>query len=80
MQAPEPTADGCIRGAPAVLETRWMDAQGEWNARDRLCRVTAEVHQGETLVRLSVPISVNVFRIAMRQCKCKVSAHVDLEV
>ena len=57
--------------------TRWMDAQGQWNAWDHLYRVTAEVQQGENLIRVAIPISANVFRIAMRQCKCKVSALLD---
>ncbi len=51
-----------------------MDAQGQWNAWEHLYRVTAEVQQGENLIRVAIPISANVFRIAMRQCKCKVSA------
>jgi hypothetical protein len=50
--------------------TRWMDAQGQWNAWDHLYRVTAEVQQGEDLIRVAIPISANVFRIAMRQSQC----------
>ena len=54
--------------------TKWMEAQGEaWNGWDHLYRVTAEVQQGEDLRRVSVPISSTTFRIAMKQCRFKVS-------
>jgi hypothetical protein len=54
--------------------TKWMEAQGEgWNGWDHLYRVTAEVQQGNDLIRVSVPISSTTFRIAMKQCRFKVS-------
>jgi hypothetical protein len=54
--------------------TKWMEAQGEgWNGWDHLYRVTAEVQQGNDLIRVSVPISSTTFRIAKKQCRFKVS-------
>ena len=54
--------------------TKWMESQGEgWNGWDHLYRVTAEVQQGDDLIRVSVPISSTTFRIAMKQCRFKVS-------
>jgi hypothetical protein len=51
-----------------------MEAQGEgWNGWDHLYRVTAEVQQGDDLLRVLVPISSVTFRIAMKQCRFKVS-------
>lgn len=35
--------------------------------------VTAEVKRGDNLVRLKVPLSSNVFRIALKECRAKVS-------
>ena len=54
--------------------TKWMEAQGEgWNGWDHLYRVTAEIQQGDELIRVAVPISATTFRIAMKQCRFKVS-------
>jgi hypothetical protein len=54
--------------------TKWMESQGEgWNGWDHLYRVTAEVQQGNDLIRVPVPISSTTFRIAMKQCRFKVS-------
>ena len=51
-----------------------MESQGEgWNGWDHLYRVTAEVQQGNDLIRVPVPISSTTFRIAMKQCRFKVS-------
>lgn len=53
--------------------TKWMEAQGEWNGWDHLYPVTAEATREDRLVRLKVPLSSNVFRIALKECRAKVS-------
>ena len=50
-----------------------MAAQGEWNGRDHLYPVTAEATRDDWLVRLKVPLSSNVFQIALEECRAKVS-------
>ena len=52
----------------------WMEAQGGgWNDWDHLYRITAEVQQGDDLIRVQILISSTTFRIAMKQCRFKVS-------
>lgn len=53
--------------------TKWMEAQGEWNGWDHIYPVTAEATRDDRLVRLKVPLSSNVFRIALKECRAKVS-------
>jgi hypothetical protein len=67
-------AEKMLEDVEKEATTKWMEAQGEaWNGWDHLYRVTAEVQQGENLRRVLVPISSTTFRIAMKQCRFKVS-------
>jgi hypothetical protein len=62
-------AEQLIEEVKKVAMTKWMEAQGEWNGWDHLYPVTAEVNRGDSLVRLKVPLSSNVFRIALKECR-----------
>jgi hypothetical protein len=64
-------AEQLIEEVKKVAMTKWMEAQG--NGWDHLYPVTAEVNRGDSLVRLKVPLSSNVFRIALKECRAKVS-------
>jgi hypothetical protein len=67
-------AEKMLEDVEKEATAKWMEAQGEgWNGWDHLYRVTAEVQQGDNLIRVSVPISSTTFRIAMKQCRFKVS-------
>jgi hypothetical protein len=67
-------AEKLLEDVEREATTKWMEAQGEgWNGWDHLYRVTAEVQQGDDLLRVLVPISSVTFRIAMKQCRFKVS-------
>jgi hypothetical protein len=66
-------AEQLIEEVEKFAMTKWMEAQGEWNGWDHLYPVTAEVKRGDNLVRLKVPLSSNVFRIALKECRAKVS-------
>ena len=67
-------AEQLIEDVEKEAMTKWMEAHGdEWNGWDHLYPVTAEVQQGEALVRVRVPLSSNVFRIALKECRSKVS-------
>jgi len=67
-------AEQLIEDVKLEAMTKWMEAQGdEWNGWDHLYPVTAEVTQEDRLVRVKVPLSSNVFRIALKECRSKVS-------
>jgi len=71
-------AEQLIEDVEKEAMTKWMEAQGdEWNGWDHLYPVTAEVKQGEALVRVKVPLSSNVFRIALKECRSKVSTLIE---
>ena len=71
-------AEQLIEDVVKEAMTKWMEAQGdEWNGWDHLYPVTTEVQQGEVLVRVRVPLSSNVFRIALKECRSKVSTVID---
>ena len=67
-------AEQLIEEVEKEAMTKWMEAQGnEWNGWDHLYPVSAEVTQEDRLVRVKVPLSSNVFRIALKACRSKVS-------
>ena len=67
-------AEKLLEDVEREATTKWMEAQEEgWNGWDHLYRVTAEFQHGDDLLRVLVPISSVTFRIAMKQCRFKVS-------
>ena len=66
-------AEQLIEEVEKEAMTKWMEAQGEWNGWDHLYPVTFEASREDRLVRLKVPLSSNVFRIALKECRAKVS-------
>ena len=71
-------AEQLIEDVEKEAMTKWMEAQGdEWNGWDHLYPVTAQVKQGEEFIRVKVPLSSNVFRIALKQCRSKVSTLIE---
>lgn len=71
-------AEQLIEDVEKEAMTKWMEAQGdEWNGWDHLYPVTAEVQQGQELVRSDVPLSSSVFRIALKECRSKVSTLIE---
>ena len=73
--APKSVGSSTTKGQ---MKTKWMEAQGdEWNGWDHLYPVTAEVKRGEEFIRVKVPLSSNVFRIALKQCRSNVSTLIE---
>ena len=49
----------------------------EWNGWDHLYHVIAEVKRREEFIRVKVPLSSNVFRIALKECRSKVRTLIE---
>ena len=71
-------AEQLIEDVEKEAMTKWIEAQeDEWNGWDHLYPVTAEVKRGKEFILVKVQLSSNVIRIALKECRSKISTLIE---